>query len=258
MFELCLGDSTTKLITNAEDITEEFLTQSAGSYYTEHISHLKRVFNKIHVRTFLEFGVGFSTKYFIDHSEKAISVEIVTPGTGPEWVKYCINLYRNYKNWIPIVYFAGKYNGRDLENSWAPYKYMGADSVYQAAAYQPAHYQSYTLLDPSYLKDLDKFVKQQLASNEIDFAFVDSGVYIRGDLVQTLLNNQVPIIAAHDVSPNRKLIDKDVYGYNLIVVPENYIEIHVPLGMGTGFWIKKEAKYLEIIEDLQEYVKPKK
>ena len=63
MFGLYSGDSTTNLITNAEDITEEFLTQSAGSHYTEHIRHLKRVFNKIHVRTFFEFGVGFSTKY---------------------------------------------------------------------------------------------------------------------------------------------------------------------------------------------------
>lgn len=201
------------------------------------------------VRTFLEFGVGFSTKYFIDHSQHVISVEFVTPGTGPEWMKYCLKLYRDYNTWTPIAYFAGDVPDTD----WAPHKYMGLASVYAATAYQPAHRRSYAPIDSSFLGDLTRFLEQQLAANEIDFAFVDAGVCIRGDLVQ-LLFDKVPIIAAHDVARKEIRHLDDVYGYGRVVVPRNYQEIYVPFGMGTAFWVKKEPQYLEIIEDLQNYV----
>jgi hypothetical protein len=80
-------------INDAEEITEEFLTSTGSScHYTEHVAHIKRIFNNLHVRTFLEFGVGFSTKFFIDQSDHVISVEFITPGTGPEWMQFCESL----------------------------------------------------------------------------------------------------------------------------------------------------------------------
>lgn len=239
-------------ITDAEQITEEFLTETSSSrHYTEHVAHLKRVFEKFHVRTFIEFGVGFSTKYFLDHTDNVISVEFVTPGSGPEWMKYCLELYRNCKNWIPIAYFSG----RGLDTSWAPNKYMGANSVYEAASYQPVHRKSYAPIDATFLDDLRHFVDEQVAKYEIDMAFVDAGVCIRGDIVQVLFN-KVPIIAAHDVAllKNRHL--DDVYGYGRVKVPDNYIEVYVPYGMGTAFWIENREEYAEIIRDLQEYSSP--
>lgn len=238
-------------IHDAEDITEEFLTQTGDSvHYTEHVGHLKHVFQKMPIRTFMEFGVGFSTKYFIDKSQHVISVEFVTPGTGPEWIKYCLQLYRNYTNWTPIVYFSGQ----GLDTSWAPKKYIGLDSVYHAAAYQPAHRLSYAPIDASFLDDLEIFVEKQCSLYDIDMAFVDCGVCLRGDLVQVLFN-KVPIIAAHDVAPKERRHLDDVYGYGRIVVPDNYIEIYVPKGMGTAFWIKNEYAYQEVIKELQSYVK---
>lgn len=243
----------TDWINNADDITEEWLV-NAGTLtgYTEHVRHFKRAFNKTEVRTLLEFGVGFSTKYFIDNCEDVVSVEFVTPGSGPEWLKYCIELYRNIPNWIPIAYFAG--NG--LDTSWAPYKYMGAESVYKAAAYQPVYYKSYALIDASFLDDLRQFVNQQVAVKDVDMAFVDAGVCIRGDLVQVLFN-RVPIIVAHDIAPKATRHLDDVYGYGRLVIPDNYEEIHVPFGMGTAFWVKKEAQYQELINDLHEYANGK-
>ncbi len=239
-------------ITDAEQITEEFLTKTSSSaHYTEHVAHLKRVFKKLHINTFMEFGVGFSTKYFMDHTDNVISVEFVTPGTGPEWMKYCLYLYRNCNNWIPITYFAGK----GLDTSWAPNKYMGVESVYGAAAYQPVNLKSYASIDPSFLDDLTFFVDNQVAEYKIDMAFVDCGICIRGDLVQVLFN-KVPIIAAHDVAPLKMRHLTDVYGYGRIKVPNNYIEIHIPYGMGTAFWIKNTEEYAEIIQDLQNYAIP--
>lgn len=236
-------------INDAEDITEEFLTQTSSSaHYTEHVAHLKRVFKKVDVRTFIEFGVGFSTKYFIDNSAHVISVEFITPGSGPDWMQYCLNLYRNYSNWTPIAYFSGP----GLDTSWAPQKYIGLDSVYRACAYQPVHRKSYAPIDSSFLDDLNNFMEQQGAANDIDFAFVDAGVCIRGDLVQVLFN-KVPIIAAHDITVKENRHLDDVYGYGRIVVPENYVEIHVPFGMGTAFWVKNEEQYFEVINELQNY-----
>lgn len=236
-------------ITSADQITEEFLTQTGDStHYTEHVSHLKRVFNKIHVRTFLEFGLGFSTKFFLDHSEHVISVEFITPGTGPEWMKYCIKLYRHYGNWTPLAFFSGK----GLDSAWAHYKYMGINSVYLAAAYWPVHRKSYAAIDPSFLADLNNFMNLQVSNHPIDVAFVDCGICLRGDLVQTLFN-KVPIIAAHDIARKEVRAIFDGYGYGEIKVPDNYVEIYVPFGMGTAFWVKKEPRYYELIKDLQIY-----
>lgn len=242
--------STTTWITNADDITEEWLV-SAGveTGYTEHVSHIKEVFASMKVRTFLEFGVGFSTKYFIENSEKVISVEFVTPGSGPEWLQYCIGLFAGFNNWMPIAYFSGA----GLDSLWAPYKYMGAESVYRAAAYQPVHYQSYALIDPSFLDDLNRFVESLMADNEIDVAFVDAGVCIRGDLVQVLFD-KVPVIVAHDIANKNTRHLNDVYGYGRIVIPENYVEIHVPFGMGTAFWVKNDEENQNVIKNLQAYV----
>lgn len=243
------AESSATWITSADQITEEWLTTEGPAFhYTEHIRHLKKVFDRLKVRTFLEFGVGFSTKYFLDNSEKVISVEFVTNGTGPEWFIYCMGLFCDSKNWMPIAYFSA-YDG---DTSWARYKYMGADSVFQAAAYQPVQLRSYAAVDPSFLDDLSNFISQQVALNAVDMAFVDSGICLRGDLVQRLFN-RVPIIVAHDVGPKELIMLNDVYGYDRIVVPNNYEEIVVPFGMGTAFWVKKEKKYQTIIQDLKAY-----
>ena len=250
MCGLCLQADETGWITDADQITEEWLVgQGTLTGYTEHVRHFKRLFSKMEVKGLLEFGVGFSTKYFMDHAEKVISVEFVTPGTGPEWIKFCIDLFRNSTNWTPIVYFTGS----GLDTSWAPNKYMGADSVYRAAAYQPAHYASYATLDSTFLDDLQSFVELQVSKNVIDVAFVDAGVCIRGDLVQVLFNH-VPVIVAHDIAPlDRRHID-DVYGYGRLIIPDNYVEVHVTDGMGTAFWILNEPQYQEVIRDMQAYV----
>lgn len=240
---------TTFDITNAEQITEEFLTTPGPFFsYTEHIRHFKLIFDQMKVRTFLEFGVGLSTKYFLEKSEKVISVEFVTHGTGPEWLIHCMQLFQNYRTWMPIAYLSG-YNE---DTKWARYQYNGLESVYQAAAYQPVHRKSYREIDSSFLGDLDNFILQQTAGNNVDIAFVDAGVCLRGDLVTTLFN-KVPIIVAHDFGSKATIVLNDIYGYGRIIVPDNYVEIVIPFGMGTAFWIVKDEKYQKIIQDLTAY-----
>lgn len=233
-------------ITRAEEITDELLTTPGPFFsYTEHIRHFKIIFNQMKVRTFLEFGVGFSTKYFLDNSDRVISVEFITHGTGPEWLIYCMQIFKDYRSWVPMAYISG-YNE---DTKWARYLYNGLDSVFQAASYQPVHLQSYKEIDASFIEDLDRFILQQTAGSNVDIAFVDAGVCLRGDLVQTLFN-KVPIIVAHDFGPKESIQLNDIYGYGRIIVPDNYVEIVVPFGMGTAFWVVKDEKYEKIIQDL--------
>lgn len=250
-------------IEKAEQITEEWLLQEGKKTgYTDHIPHFKRIFQKIPPRTLIEFGVGFSTKYFLDHAQKVVSVELLTDGIGLDWIMDCVELYKEYHNWIPIGYFSGEefqYRNRNyrygLDLNVLPFRYIGIESVRKAAIYQPAHCRSYASIDASYLDDMNGFLEYLVESDtEMDIAFVDAGLCLRGDLVQ-LLFHKVPIILAHDISPMETRMFQDVYGYGRIEVPENYQEIYLPYGMGTCVWVKKEPLYLELIADLEQYAK---
>lgn len=239
----------TSEIRTADDITYEWLTTvGAATGYTDHIIHFQKLFQVMKVRTFLEFGLGFSTKYFLDSSKKVISVEFITNGYGPEWMKSCIDLYRDYPNWIPIAYFSGF----PKDTSWAPYKYLGSEHVYKAGSYQCATHKNYALIDKFYLTELDAFITNCVKTNKIDVAFVDSGLYLRGDLVQ-LLFGKVPVILAHDTRCRDMGMQDDVYGYSRIVTPEDYEEIFISSGQGTTVWIKRSDQYREVAAELKTY-----
>lgn len=238
-------------IKTADDITYESLVQiGSDTAYTDHVPHFREIFKKLKVRTFLEFGVGFSTKYFLDFSDKVISVEFVTHGTGPEWIKKCMELYRDISNWIPLVYFSGYQS----DPNWAPYKYLGSENLYKAASYQSATHKNYALIDDFYLTELNDFMAKLVQSNRIDIAFVDAGIYIRGDMVQ-LLFGKVPVIVAHDTYCRAWGHKDDVYGYSRIVTPDNYEELFIPAGQGTTVWVIKKDAYMDLTQSLKNYIK---
>ena len=240
-----------KYITKAEEITYDWLINTgAATGYTDHIPHFREIFNHLKVRTFLEFGLGFSTKYFLDSCEKVISVEFVTPGSGPDWIKKCLDLYRNYSNWIPITFFSGQV----WDISWAPYKYLGSECVDKAACYQCSTHKNYALIDGFYLTELDAFISQLVQNHPIDIAFVDPGFYLRGDLVQ-LLFDKVPVIVAHDAAVRAQGEKNDVYGYSRIITPENYEEIYISYGQGTMVWILKNEKNNDLMDAIKNYAK---
>src|SRR5215468_1213176 len=81
-------------IQSADDITYEWLTgpENSQTGYVDHIPLFREIFSHYKVGILLEFGLGFSTKYFLDSCDKVISIEFVTNGCGPEWMKYCLSL----------------------------------------------------------------------------------------------------------------------------------------------------------------------
>ncbi len=240
-------------IQSADDLNMTVLKELAlKTGYTDHIPHFRKIFEKYQVRVFLEFGLGYSTKFFLDNCEKVVSIEFVTLGNGAAWMKECLSLYENYSNWLPIAYFS-EYHG---DTSWAKNPFFGSPEVYAAAAYQCTDRKNYALINNAYMMELEGVLSTLVSHNSIDAAFIDAGVYIRGDLVQ-LMFNKAPIIVAHDARCRARNEKDDVYAYCRISVPENYEEFFIDAGMGTMVWIKKGKEFTELKEGLQTYIATK-
>ena len=242
-------------INKASDITYEFLVElGEKGGYLDYLRHMNKLLSHKKARTFLEFGAGYQTKYFLDSCRKVISVDFITPSytpyTSEDGVMNCLNLYRDFSNWIPLIYFSG-YQG---DVNWAPYKYLGSDHLFRANGYQASTLQNYSKIDGFYLVELNAFLSNLLRYHKVDVALVNPRMYLRGDIV-TLLFGKVPVIMAHDTTvriPGKK---DDIYGYSRIETPSDYEEIYLPIGSGTTVWISKKDDFKELIEELKIYAK---
>lgn len=223
-------------------ITYDWLIENAiETGYGDHLPHWRRFFKTTKVRGFLECGIGFSTQYFLEHAEKVVSIEYVTPGYGDAVYQQFHSLFYDNTNWIPLLY------NKDLRSN----------SFNNACAYQCSMHQDYAQIDAAYLRELFQHFKTVIKKAEsenypIDAAFVHSGVYIRGDFVKLLLAHKIPVIVAHGTSlDNGTDEDKNLYGWNKVTTPSNYVKIYLPFGQGTTFWISQSLP--EVIASIQEY-----
>lgn len=233
----------------ADDITYEFLVQTGEQTgYCDHIAHIKKIFDNYKVKVFLEFGLGYSTKYFLDQCTKVISVEFVTNGLSPDWMKLCLDLYKGHSNWVPIAYFSNYSMGF----SWAPYKYFATPKLYEAEASYAATGQ--IPFDHGYLTEMKTFIGNLLKFNKVDMALVDPATLLRGAIVQ-LLFDKTPIILTHDAYSYISLSMADTYGYRSVVAPENYESIFIPKGKGTILWIKKTDQTEALIKTMKDYAR---
>lgn len=236
---LCLTFFRMGYASETDFITYDWLVDlGKTTAYTDHIPHFRNLFNSMKVRGLLECGCGFSTKYFLDHCAKVVSIEFITSGTNDQWLLECIKLYKDYNNWVPL-------------------RYLGTETFSQACGYQCTYHRDYALIDPTYLKELDDYFKVQLYTaylegKDIDVAFVDAGVYIRGDMVKVLLANKVPVVVAHDTASDVGTeTDVGLYGWFKVHTPTDYEKISIPHGVGTTFWISK--KFPDVIASMTAY-----
>ncbi len=229
----------------ADDITYEYLAKvGRETGYCDHIPHIQKIFDNYKVKTLLEFGLGYSTKYFLDHCTKVISVEFITRGLKPDWIKYCLGLYQDYSNWIPVAYFSN-YSG---DFSWAPYKFFGTSKLFEAEQQYVPSLQFPS--DTAYLTELNTFITNITKYHKIDMVLVDPPTLLRGPLVQ-LLFDKVSIIVAHDCFSYCTDKISDIYGYRRLKVPDNYETIFINKGKTTLVWIKKSEETL--IQLMKEY-----
>lgn len=235
-----------------EEITYDWLkTANDDTGGCSHVVCFKEILNHLKIKTLLEFGLGSSTKYYLDSCKRVLSVEVITHGYGPDRLKRYVQFYKDYSNWVPIAYFSG-YHG---DMTWAPYKYIGSDGVYNASSYQCLNHKNYKNIDDQYFKELNEFVTNLSKYNKIEVAIVHPILYLRGDLVDVLFN-KIPIIIAHGTGA-RFAGKEDAQGYLQVKTPENYEEIYLPLKIegehipGNTVWIMKKPEYQPIIDGLK-------
>lgn len=242
LFFSCLNLASTANGTTSDFITYKWLTEKTlDTPSTDYIPHWRRLFNTMKVRGFLECGCGFSSGYFMDNADKVISIEYISPGYGDRHYQEYLNLFSDRSNWIPMTYNA------DLRSN----------SFNNACAYQCSMHKDYAFIDATYLKELYQHFKTQIKNAQqngydIDVAFVNPGVYVRGDMVKLLLALKIPIVVAHDTASDAGNEEtENLYGWNKVVTPFNYVKIYIPFGQGTTFWISNQLP--EIIASMQEY-----
>lgn len=193
-----------------EELTYDYLVQSP---YTDHVQHFKKLFQQTKVNSFLEFGIGLGTKYFLDHCNEVTSYEIIMPDQTDEWFNLSCDLYKDhYDHWNPILK-------------------RGSDALHSANILSYRDRLDPSLHDATYLLDLKNYCDEIFAGKQYDVAFVDPGFHMRADLVNELFD-RVPIIVAHDT--NVGVLE---YGWKKIHTPSNYEKIVFTEGAGTTFWI---------------------
>ncbi len=212
-----------------KEITYENLSTS---YYTDHVGAFRSLFSLMKVHSFLEFGVGMGTKYFLDHCDTVTSLEISIASRADAidpWYRDCLAAYREYKNWTPL--FCRATGSIDFYNLPPALDYWIQNKRYL----------------PAYLKDYEEEVSlictDILKNKKYDVAFVDSGLFTIAHFVMALLGN-VDIVVAHDTQ-------NSIYGWSLIPIHPDYemIEYTSCNDQGTTFWIKKEKE--ELIKELR-------
>ena len=176
------------------------------------VPYFDKLFNTVEIETVLEFGLGLGTEFLCDNAKKVTSVELSTGDFNKEWTDKTQEKLKDYKNW-------------DLHYIEIPEEVSKAN--------QEAIKSQYPLSDLSYIPVLKKII-DKFISTEHDLIFVDAGIHNRGDIVNMCFGKS-KIIAAHDSDRTGRVI-KNIYGYNIVEVPENYVEIHRNESyMGTTF-----------------------
>ena len=181
------------------------------------------MFARFGVRSMLEFGLGGATEQFIRELDHVTSVEIYTSDkeleeklkiSGPQWAK--------------------KFGEELASPKWNIVMVEAGDGIIAAEKDVTGKASVPRGSDPTsdkYKKELADII-DSIDWSGYDYAFVDAGIHLRGDLVNALFG-KVRIIGAHDTN------DRDVSGYKRVVCPPEYrVEEHSQ-GCGTTFWIQK-------------------
>jgi hypothetical protein len=205
-----------------EAITMGKLSESG---WTDHVLAFDEVFKVIEVRSMVEFGIGRSTKYFLDKVPEVVSLEIGSTHALQQslhWYQQCVKKFLPvYPHWRPTFRFCSEELDVATANAWQ--KGIFPDS-----------------LSPSYLQEIADTCAQVLglADGECMLGFVDSGPYGRVDLVNELLSRKIPIVAAHDTGATGW--ERQFYAYDRLKIPEQYVEVTFPVRAKITFWLNKD------------------
>ena len=192
-------------------------------YFNEIFSHKK-------IENFLEFGLGVGTEFLLEKCGSVTSVELSLGTYNFDWYQKTKEKLKEYKNW-ECYYVEVPDNIKDADRRAQELKFP--------------------LKDTEYLSTLKQIAEPYINMKKYDFIFVDAGIHLRGDLVNMCFG-KADIIAAHDTSRVPYRVIPDVYGYNIVKIPSDYIELYYECTyMGTTVWIKNELQ--DLIEKIKNF-----
>jgi len=182
----------------------------------DHVQHFKKLFENIKIKSFLEFGLGSGSEYFLDNCEEVTSCSITLQSQGLYW-RERTDLVHRYSNWTPIL----KYGGVALQ---------------QANLLCSRDFKDPALYDGAYLLELKDICDDLLKDKQFEVVFVNPDFHMRGDLVNELFD-RVPVIVARDTN-----IAPEIYGWRKIYTPFNYTKIEYKDGQGMTFWVRHDRE----------------
>lgn len=195
------------------EITYESL---AKNDWTDHVRAFRCLFAVERIHSFLDFGTGRGTKFFLDNCDHVTSCEISTISRNmTDWYEAGLKAYAPYGNWSPVHIFTSEnfdYFNVDLGRNYLDKTLLATER--------------YT----DFLLEVKSICNMMLDMGHYDVAFVDPGIITRADFVKYLLG-KIDIIVAHDTHD-------PVYGWERINNDTDYEKISFPRGCGVTFWIK--------------------
>jgi hypothetical protein len=213
-----------------EDWKEDDITfESLVNGWSDHAAAFQKLFRFRKIHTFLEFGMGKGTKYFIDNCDKVISIELICAKEANillPWPLKTVEIFWHHENWEPHFFRCSS-----LMDQYNLMTRKGVVNVKKQDAYW---------------QELENICTWALSNKSVDLVFIDHDPQPRVDLVNALFG-KVNIIAAHDTNPNHTYAK--IFAYNHVKVDPNYVEITYKKGCWTTFWVKKDDK--ELIQYLQ-------
>ena len=184
--------------------------------YTDWIPVLEIIQDKKQT-SILEFGIGAGTKALVDNFEEVFSLEILN---DREWFDKTVDQLKEYKN------YAAKY-------IHAP-ELFSAHEEFAKAAQQNYRGNNFQGERPAkLLLEILEESKSSIDYGKYDGFFVDAGVYLRGEIVNFVLQYKPRFVLVHDTN------GFDDYGYNLVKSDE-YAYFGFNTGDGTGLFLRKE------------------
>jgi hypothetical protein len=186
--------------------------EGANSKYLDWVDSLKIIPQKSD-KNILEFGCGLGTQYLCNNFKNVYSFEVYG---NDSWYVKTVELLKPWDNWNGSFYTADE---------------LGLVPNMQNIYKNPSSRDESVFRTPNGFYDkLNEFVDL----STIDVGFVDHSVCMRGETVNYLMDNDVPIIFAHDTKHGY-----ETYGWGVVYQRDDYEVVNVNSGQGVTYWIKK-------------------
>lgn len=164
----------------------------------------------------LEFGIGAGTKALVDQFKEVFSFEILN---NREWFDKTVEQLKSYNNFCYLY--------KDAQELFAAHEKFTASAL-------PTPYGN-NFQDDRPVELLLEILNESKGSvdySSFDVFFVDAGVYLRGEIVNFVMQFNPKYIMVHDTN------GFEDYGYNLCT-SDKYKYFAFNSGDGTGLFVRQ-------------------